>query len=406
MAAIMQRTTAVFTFVIAALAAVLLPLTARAHTVSYVTVAASFDTTAKSFSVEMAMEVDPTDDAQLNAEISPEMAASTFATEVLSLYFGDQEINVEPQVELIEPKPEDVDVNFPERRKVIVTLAGDTPGNADYFTLHLSEDNQATVIMIKIVDGKPGRRAEVLYPGEFSTPTDLRPVIAGDPFPDKAVEAGANTAAEAEVDSEAAPSAGAGEADSVAAAAAPPVSPDPWWKSFVNGLTQVLPQGYEMLLVLLVMFFFHSKYTSLLRQMEFFLASLSVSFAVCTFTDFAPAALVDWLPVIVALTIAVLALENLFHSHFGKWRITSMMISGVVFGFWMAQDLGVGFSRDTVIAVFQFVLGITLGTGIVLYVLKLAIGPFRERPWYDKYVAFTASLVALGIALFWVIDRW
>src|SRR5690606_17623363 len=126
--------------------------TTRAHTVSYVTVAASFDTKANTFSVEMAMEVDPTDDAQLNAEISPEMAASTFATEVLSLYFGDEAIKVEPQVELIEPKPEDVDVNFPERRKVIVTLAGETPETADYFTLHLSEDNQATVIMIKFVD--------------------------------------------------------------------------------------------------------------------------------------------------------------------------------------------------------------------------------------------------------------
>ncbi len=399
----MLRPTAVFTFVIAALAVFLLPLTARAHTVSYVTVAASFDTVEKSFSVEMAMEVDPTDDAQLNAEISPEMAAATFATDVLSLYFGDQKISVEPQVELIEPKPEDIDVNFPERRKVIVTLAGDTPEAADYFTLHLSEDNQATVIMIKIVDGKPGRRAEVLYPGEFSTPTDLRPVTEGDPFPKKETEA---TEVAATAATAATPSGNAEETDQANASTAPPVAPDPWWKSFVNGLTQVLPQGYEMLLVLLVMFFFHSKYTSLLRQMEFFLASLSVSFAVCTFTDFAPAALAEWLPVIVALTIAVLAIENLFHSHFGKWRITSMMISGVIFGFWMAQDLGVGFSRDTVIAVFQFILGITLGTGLVLFALKLAIGPFRERPWYDKYVAFTASLIALGVALFWAIDRW
>lgn len=394
----MQRTTAIFTFLIAALAAVLLPLTARAHTVSYVTVAASFDTKEKSFSVEMAMEVDPTDDAQFNAEISPEMAASTFATEVLSLYFGDQEVNVEPQVELIEPKPEDVDVNFPERRKVIVTLAGDIPEAADYFTLHLSEDNQATVIMIKIVDGKPGRRAEVLYPGEFSTPTELRPVTEGDPFPKEESAATDNA--------DTTPSDSVETAAETGAAASPPVAPDPWWKSFINGFTQVLPQGYEMLLVLLVMFFFHSKYTSLLRQMEFFLASLSVSFAVCTFTDFAPIALAHWLPVMVSLCIAVLAVENLFHSHFGKWRITSMMISGLVFGFWMAQDLGVGFSRDTVIAVFQFLLGITLGTGIVLYVLKLAIGPFRERPWYDKSVAFTASLIALGIAVFWTVDRW
>jgi len=401
MAAIMQRPTAVFIFFIATLAAVLLPLTARAHTVSYVTVAASFDTKEKSFSVEMAMEVDPTDDAQLNAEITPEMAATTFATEVLSLYFGDQEITVEPQVELIEPKPEDLDVNFPERRKVIVTLSGDTPETADYFTLHLSEDNQATVIMIKIVDGKPGRRAEVLYPGEFSTPTDLRTVVEGDPFPG-AESTPSNAATAATV----APDKDAEESEFNSSDDTPPVNPDPWWKSFVNGLTQVLPQGYEMLLVLLVMFFFHSKYTSLLRQMEFFLASLSVSFAVCTFTDFAPAALADWLPVIVAFTIAVLAVENLFHSHFGKWRITSMVISGIIFGSWMAQDLGVGFSRDTVIAVFQFILGITLGTGVVLYVLKLAIGPFRERPWYDKYVAFTASLIALGISLFWVIDRW
>ena len=164
------------------LVAGLLLNTALAHKVSYVSIGASFETEERTFSIEMAMEVDPTDDAVLNAQISPQQAASTFATEVLSLYFGDTELNVTPEIRVIEPEPDDIDPNFPERTKVVATLAGDTPEAADYFTLHLSEDNEATAIMVHFVDGEAGRRAEVLYPGEFSNPIYLRKTVKADPF--------------------------------------------------------------------------------------------------------------------------------------------------------------------------------------------------------------------------------
>lgn len=386
---------------------------AFAHKVSHVSVGASFETQARTFSIEMAMEVDPTDDAALNAQISPEQAATTFATEVLSLYFGDTELNVAPEIRVIEPEPEDIDPNFPDRTRLVATLAGGIPEEADYFTLHLSEDNEAAAIMIHFVDGEAGRRAEVLYPGEFSNPIYLRKTVKADPF-------SANTEADDSSAENMPPSAkdsaksqsgdGSSEhatnddndnadADADAGNSQPaPTSP------FVIGFREVLPRNYPFLTCLLVLFFFNRRPRLLIIQ--------TVVLAVATGSAIAVAfsGLIDLgektqlLPLFALLGTALLALENLFTNQLRWWRPLVIALTGLAFGFWigaLSTELNVGPESTSGLTMYLFGVNAAIVTSIAI--LYVAMAGFRERPWYRKSLAFPASLIALGLTLFWIL---
>ena len=152
-----------------------------AHKVTAVSVVSKFDTKARKYSIELAMDIYPSEDPALNDKVSPQQAADFFSTEALILFFGDTQIKPQSKSELF--KDPDADPEIQEVKvKVLVNLFGDIPEDAGHFTLRVSPDTTAAVVMVTFKDGKPGRRAEVLYPGEFSSPVDVTAVIEGDPF--------------------------------------------------------------------------------------------------------------------------------------------------------------------------------------------------------------------------------
>lgn len=376
---------------------------AQAHEVSYVTIGASFETAERTFSIEMAMEIVPTDDAALNAQVSPEQAASTFASEVLSLYFGDQEFSVVPQIRIIEPETDEVDANNPERVRIVATLAGDIPGEADYFTLHLSEENEATAIMVQFVDGVAGRRAEVLYPGEFSNPIYLRPTVKGDPFDANVPQADTSGAGAAKSADDSSAQSESGPAEQNSATLAEDAGPSAV-KSFAAGFRQVLPQGYVVLTALLVLFFFSTRGRDLVRQLAAFAIPLTGAFSVSALGFSPPEELSEWLPLAALLCIALLACENLFHSKLRWWRLVLLVLAGGLYGLWLAATAdGLGYAGTPVGTILIHLLGIGAAMALVMLALHLAVASLRGRGWYRSYVAFPASLAALGLAVFWIV---
>ncbi|NOY00327.1 MAG: hypothetical protein GXP30_11415 [Verrucomicrobia bacterium] len=152
-----------------------------AHKVTAVSVVSKFDTKARKYSIELAMDIYPSEDPAINDEVSPQQAADFFSTEALDLFFGD--IQIEPQAKSELFKDPEADPEIQEVKvKVLVTLSGEIPKDAGNFTLRVSPDTTAAVVMVTFKDGIPGRRAEVLYPGEFSSPVEVSEIIEGDPF--------------------------------------------------------------------------------------------------------------------------------------------------------------------------------------------------------------------------------
>lgn len=154
-----------------------------AHKVTAVSVVSKFDTKGRKYSIELAMDIYPSEDPAMNDKVSPQQAADFFSTEALVLFFGDTQIKPQTKSEIFKDPEADPEIQE-VKVKVMVTLFGDIPENPEAFTLRVSPDTTAAVVMVTFKDGKPGRRAEVLYPGEFSSPVDVSPIDEGDPFTD------------------------------------------------------------------------------------------------------------------------------------------------------------------------------------------------------------------------------
>jgi hypothetical protein len=177
-----------FFLVIALTTLAICPPAVFAHKVTAVSVVTELDTKAQTYQVELAMEVDPTGDPAIDDVITPEQAAITFATEALVIYFDDEAIEAgTPEVRIITESDEDTPVEL-RQQKAVATLKGGIPKGAGIFMLYVDETTEAAVVMVVIKDEKPGRRLQVLYPGEFSNPENVEPVIEADPFPTKQVE--------------------------------------------------------------------------------------------------------------------------------------------------------------------------------------------------------------------------
>lgn len=169
--------------VIALAALAICPNAVFAHKVTSVSVITELDTKAQTYRVELAMEVNPTGDAAIDDVITPEQAATDFATEALAVYFDDEEIELgAPEVRIVTESDEKTPVEL-RQQKAVTTFQGEIPEGADNFMLYVNETTEANVVMLVYKDGKPSRRLQVLYPGEFSNPENVEPVIEADPFP-------------------------------------------------------------------------------------------------------------------------------------------------------------------------------------------------------------------------------
>jgi hypothetical protein len=111
---------------------------------------------------------------------------------------------------------------------------------------------------------------------------------------------------------------------------------------------------------------------------------------------------------LIAISIVVLALENVFSKKFSRWRLLAVFIFGLVHGMGFAGALSeLGMPRYAFgIALTAFNIGVELGqiTVIMAAWLLLAL-PFGKKPWYRKVVVIPASVIIAVIALWWTFER-
>lgn len=370
-----------------ALAAALLlaPSVSQAHKVSAVSVVAEFNTQAKTFKVELAMDVDPTGDPAVDDQIPPEEAARSFATDSLQVYFDDTPMKLEPSIRMVTTTDANTPVEL-TRKAVIGTLTGTIPDGAINFLLHVNENTEAAVVMVTNKDGKPARRLQVLYPGEFSNPVSLAPVIQGDPFPPK--EAAAPTAP---------------------AAATPPTAEAEATASFgqwvARGFTAILPHGVDYWAFILALFLLSLRSRPLGWQVGAYTVAHSIALSLGAFRLVElPAALV--MPV-VAISAAYPAIENLFVKDLKPWRPPLVALFGLFHGFalaqvlWSHQPATVGLPAT----VAGFHLGIELAQFALLILASLVAVALSSRPWFRHTIALPLCVLLAGIALFRFIDR-
>lgn len=171
------------------------------------------------------------------------------------------------------------------------------------------------------------------------------------------------------------------------------------------GFTHILPEGVDHILFVLGLFLFGTRNRALLKQITAFTLAHSVTLALAAFDVVRlPGRIIE--PVI-ALSIAVVALENLFASREHRWR------TAVVFGFGLIH--GLGFAEvfhdaglrgpGLLTALLSFNLGVELGQCAVVAMALLVFGWFRGHAKYRKWVVVPGSALIAMVALVWTVQR-
>ena len=171
------------------------------------------------------------------------------------------------------------------------------------------------------------------------------------------------------------------------------------------GFTHIIPDGLDHVLFVLGLFLLCRDFSTLLWQVTLFTMAHSLTLGLSMYG-------VVELPerpieVLIALSIAFVAVENIFRSSLSQWRPL------VIFGFGMIHGLGFASSfkavgipeGDFATALLSLNLGVELGQVAVIVTAYLLLSPFWERPWYRKAVTIPGSGLIVVTSLYWAITR-
>ena len=171
------------------------------------------------------------------------------------------------------------------------------------------------------------------------------------------------------------------------------------------GFRHIVPEGTDHILFVLGLFFLGITWRKLLFQTTTFTVAHATTLFLSTMGIFSlPSKFVE--PAI-ALSISFIALENVFRPRLGVGRLAIVFCFGLIHGLGFASSLAeVPFPKHQfIIALLGFNFGVDFGQLFIILIAFLAVGWFRNRPWFRSRVAIPCSLTITAIGLFWMVQR-
>jgi hydrogenase/urease accessory protein HupE len=281
---------------------------------------------------------------------------------------------------------------------LVGTWTGPLPATAHGLQLKLT--NRAAGVWIRRVDGVDAGPPKPYFIGETSPPWAFR-------------EAGKKSAAT----DPAHPPERASSADSWTARClryiaigvnhiCPPREWFAWLKSLRHRPWPDHPDGLDHILFVLGLYFLSRRLKPLLWQVTAFTVAHSVTLALAMLgLVHVPARPVE---IAIALSIAFVAIENLFRESLSRWRTAIVFLFGLVHGLGFAgsfQDLQV--PQDQFLsALFSMNVGVELGQLGVLALIALLTAWAWPKSWYRQRLSLPASVIIAGFGLYWAWQRW
>ncbi len=174
---------------------------------------------------------------------------------------------------------------------------------------------------------------------------------------------------------------------------------------FRLGFEHIVPKGVDHILFVLGLFFLSTKWKPLLAQVTAFTLAHSLTLGLSLYGVFSlPPRFVEPL---IALSIAVVAIENMATSKLHAWRTL------VVFGFGLLHGLGfagilseLGLPRGEYLpALISFNCGVEAGQLAVLAGAFLIVGWWRSKIWYRAWITIPISGVIAALGLYAAVQR-
>jgi hypothetical protein len=383
----------------------LAPVPLLAHRVSSVSLISYLDTKGRTYTLDAAMEVVPSEDPTVNDQISPEDAAREFAG-YLNVMFDEAQQKPEMEITVEETSDQDTPEEL-RRRQVLTKLRGKIPGGAKEFLLYLDPRCPMAVVMVVVKDQQPSRRMQVILAGEYSRPVSVLPVEEGDPFKEAPSTGSPPVPAEATtpvVQGDPATAASTTRADSTSGASSRGALARgafvPGWRAFFH--ESALPSVVVVGLLLLTL-----GRKSVLWQLGMLLVFQAVALSLVIWRLMP---VPEWAGAVLAGLTALLAIEALFHHQVKAWRYPLVGLAGAASGLFLAgtsafrellagSDLGVGRAIVLLLGVETGVLLVALASASVL----LSLSRFE---WYRKSVVTPVGVLVAGYAVFTLVERW
>ncbi len=180
---------------------------------------------------------------------------------------------------------------------------------------------------------------------------------------------------------------------------------DIFGRYLVFGFEHILPKGLDHILFVLGLFLLSPKARPLLWQVTAFTIAHSVTLGLAMRGVVTlPSSVVEPL---IALSIAYVAVENIFTRDLKPWRPAIVFAFGLLHGLGFAdvlKDLGMPADRFPA-ALIGFNLGVEAGQLAVVTLAFLAVGWFRRDQRYRNVVVRPLSGAIALVGLYWAVER-
>jgi HupE / UreJ protein len=172
------------------------------------------------------------------------------------------------------------------------------------------------------------------------------------------------------------------------------------------GFKHVIPLGYDHILFILSLFFLNSKLKTAIIQCSIFTLahSFTLGLVALGYLNFNTTIIES----IIALSIFIVALENLFQPQLNWWRLSLVFAFGLVHGMGFASALQeVGIPKEAFISsLVGFNCGVELAQIALIVVCYFGIAKWwSDKSWYQTKLVNPLSICISGIALIWSIQR-
>jgi hypothetical protein len=193
---------------------------------------------------------------------------------------------------------------------------------------------------------------------------------------------------------------------SLAAPPSPPGGVRTAWRYLALGFTHIVPYGLDHMLFVLGIFLLSGRLRTVLWQVSAFTVAHSITLGLSIYGLIAvPPAIVEPL---IAVSIAYVAIENLFLRELRPWRIALVFAFGLLHGMGFAgalKALGLPPS-EFLTALVMFNVGVETGQLTVIAAAFLLVGwHCSQRDWYRRRVVVPASVIIACTAAYWTVTR-
>jgi hydrogenase/urease accessory protein HupE len=172
------------------------------------------------------------------------------------------------------------------------------------------------------------------------------------------------------------------------------------------GFTHIMPNGLDHMLFVLGIYLLSSRGRSILMQVSAFTVAHSITLALSLYGIVSVSPRV--VEPMIALSIAYVAVENVFLSELKSWRIVLVFAFGLLHGMGFAgalHELRIPRS-EFVTALVTFNVGVEAGQLAVISLAFLLVGwHCSSQTWYRARIVIPASMAIACTAIYWTVNR-